>query len=409
VTRRQRGEGSVYRRRDDGLWVGMVDLGYRDGIRRRKAVYGKTQRQAVKKIAALRQTLATHGTIPASSKSVEAWLLYWLDNIAPRRVKPKTMTTYRSLTTKHLIPRIGRLRLDRLTTRHVRDLITAMEAADLSSSTVVQTYHVLTRALTDAQRDGLLVVNVARNMDPPRAVKREREAFTAGEAHHLIANADGRLASRWVMAAMLGLRQGEVLGLRWSDVNLDDGLLKVQWQLQRLPWVHGCDPTCGKKQGRSCPIRKHQLPRGFEHTPLCGNFALVRPKSKSGVRALEVPPIALASLRARWVAYLTERSGYANDYDLVWPDEKGRPIDAKADGVAWHALLTELDLPQRELHTLRHTTADLLRRYGVADLTAMRTLGQASVDVTRGYQHVDRAEIGAALAVLEERLYEVDA
>lgn len=409
--RRAKGDGSLYQRTSDGLWVARVELP--NG--RRRTRYAPTKKTALAKLKAMNFELDEHGALVDGRRTVDTWLQEWLRDIAPARVKPKTLDDYKGVIRLHITPAVGHLRLERLTAKHVRDLTGELERAGLTSTTR-KAYTVLSEALTHAQREGLVRDNAAKNIDRPKVRPHERQPLTADEAAQLLQSMsrtpwDPRLVSRWIVALMLGLRQGEALGLRWDAIDLDRALLDVSWQLQRIPWAHGCgnDEPCRKAQARSCPTRRLDMRPDLEHHPLVGNHVLVRPKSKAGLRTIPVPPAVMATLRARYVDYLHERGGYVRDHRLVWCGTLGQPIDAKADWQAFQDHLQAAGLERREPHTLRHTTATLLRRLGVDDDVRMAILGHATMQVHRGYAgHTEQAEMAEALGRLVGQVYELE-
>jgi integrase len=227
-------------------------------------------------------------------------------------------------------------------------------------------------------------------------------------AHNVTAG--DRLASRWFMALTHGVRQGEALGLRWDHVDLETGALDLAWQLQRAPFKHGCGDQaggtwpCGLRRPGSCPQRRLDVQRDFEHEQLDGGLILQRPKSRAGTRLIALLPWAVSALRARHDLYRAERPGYTRDHGLVWPRPDGRPIDPRVDSTAWHAMLAAAGVRDVELHAARHTAATMLHEAGVPEHTAMAILGHSSVSTTRAYQHVSLDEQRKALGRLGELL-----
>jgi integrase len=182
----------------------------------------------------------------------------WLTTIAPRRIRRSTLeTTYVPKVRNRIIPGLGKHRLDRLTPEHIERFYTRLETEGLAPATVLQIHRILSRALKVAMQRGYVARNIATLVDPPSASHDEIEPLTFDEALRIIRLAASRRnGTRWSIALALGLRQGEALGLRWQYVDLDAGTLTVRWQLQRLPWRHGCsDPhACGKDRHRDdCP------------------------------------------------------------------------------------------------------------------------------------------------------------
>jgi integrase len=379
MARRPRGEGSVYRR-GDGRWVGMLDLG-RDpatGKRRRKAIYGRTQRDVVRDLAKARRELETHGDLPTANLTVETWLRTWLTDIAPERIRPTTLPSYRSKVERHIIPAIGRHRLDKLAPEHLRGMYRGMTERGLSEATRLQTHRILSRALKVAVREGKANRNAATLVDAPPTTVVETEPLNPTEiAAVLEALAGDRMESRWLAALTLGMRQGEALGLGWDDVNLDDATLTVSRALARIP-------------GRG--------------------LVMVPPKSRKSARTVPLPRILADSLRRRWDAYQAESQaeGYT-DLRLVWGRPDGRPTDPRVDWEAWRDLLDRASVQHVRLHDARHCAASTLGALGVPLPVTMQILGHSQISMTMRYTHTDLTAMQAAMALVDAHHQAIEA
>ncbi len=397
--RRHRGEGALFQRAD-GMWLGTVDLGIGgDGKRRRRTVSSRDHSTAVSKLRVLRRQIEDGTLATTSNTTVTAWLTRWLEEIARPRLKPKTLASNRSAITRHLIPLIGAYRLDKLTPAHVRSMHKALAGPphNLSPASILRTHRVLAKALTDAQREGLVVRNVATLVDAPRKSESDRGALTTAQAVQLLRTADATddpMASRWAAALLLGARQGELLGLTWDRVDLHAGTADLAWQLQEIPLRHGCGGTCWYTRAGYCPQREFDVEPGLDLHPLVGNMALIRPKSRAGRRLIPLP-VPLVAVLARH-----HQQARANTDRLVWTDEGGKPIRPKADLAAWHEALTRAGLPKVTLHAARHSTATLLLEAGVDQNIIASIMGHSSIVATQGYLHADRSMQRTALAAL---------
>lgn len=361
--RRQRGEGSISYRASKELWVASLDLGWVNGKRRRRVLYAKTQREAVRKLATAKRALAA-GTLTVSAPTVEAWMTHWLDDIAPRRVRPSTLAGYRSKVTQYIVPQLGARRLDKLEPQHVRALDTWMTVEGKSPATRLQTYAILRRALTVAHREGKVGRNVAELIDPPSLKRSETEPLQPDEIARVLDAARGTpLESRWLTALLLGLRQGEALGLAWRHVDLDAGTLTVERALQRI-----------KGQG----------------------LVFVEPKSERSNRTLPLPRVLTLALAAH-----ADRTEPQPD-DLVWANPDGTPIDPSRDWAAWSALLETAGVRHVRLHDARHVAATTLGALGVPDVIVSGILGHAHVKTTRIYQHSSLDMMRKAMAAVEQ-------
>lgn len=401
--RRDAGTGGVYQRKTDGYWVGSVELGWENRKRRRKIVVGKTKADAVEKLKAVRKQLDATGTISTNIPTLEKWLDTWLDDIAANRNRPKTITANRSLITEHITPHLGHHKLDKLQPAHIlawHKTLRAKKAArgggTLAESTVLRIHAVLSRALDDARRIYGLPGNPAKLVDRPGKGKAEVD-FLDGEQAAIVLERviDDPLGSRWAFALLTGQRQGECLGLRWSHVDLDNGVADIAWQLQRLGYRHGCTDDngepCGRRFAGNCPDRVLDVTKpDFEYTELNGALCLTRPKA--AVHIIPLVPSLVHKLKER------KERVTPGVHDLVWTRDGHRPIDLRADYDAWITLLDACGLPRVRLHSARHTCATTLLSLGVRENLIMQLVGHSTVAAARAYQHADvRAARAAAI------------
>ncbi len=216
AAKRGYGDGSIHKR-FDGRWSGIVDLGWKDGKRQRKYVYGRTRREVVEKMAAVRRAQEA-GNITTKGSTVAEWYATYLDKIAARQVRPSTLANYRRECKLHIGPAIGRLRLEKLEPAHLAELYATKLDEGLSAASVRLLHANIRRALNVAMRWGLVSRNVALLVDPPPREEHEIVPFTVEEARRFLAAVRGhRMEARWIVGLSLGLRQGEALGLWWDD------------------------------------------------------------------------------------------------------------------------------------------------------------------------------------------------
>jgi integrase len=407
ATDRQRhyGDGTVFQRSWDGLWVARLDLGQgADGRRRRWQAASRTRNSALQSLRGARQQHTTTGTLGLPSLTVAGWLRRWLEDVARPTVRPSTWRDYETTVRRHLIPSLGGQKLARLTPGDVRAMHQRVSAS-VSVSAANKAHRVLRAALSDAEREGLVGRNAARLVRTPTIVS-SRRALSASDARRILAasRAEPR-DSRWIAALLTGARQGELLGLQWDRVDLDAGTADLAWQLQALGYRHGCRRRstghgCGKARAGSCPDRELDVPAGFERTPLRGRLCLTRPKSSAGRRVIPLPPILVDALTRHREATRHDPSPFG----LVWSTSDGGPIPARDDLAAWHALLQCAGVPRCPLHAARHTTATLLMDVGI-DVTVIQSiLGHAQPLTTQRYQHADLTMSRSALTRLSDHL-----
>lgn len=413
--RRARGDGSVYQRKSDGLYVGSYELGWVGGVRKRGTVSAKTEAGARRKLNAKRAEYAATGTVTDAQMTVEKWLQYWLEHIAAQRNRPGTMRSYRSIVTKHLIPGLGRRRLDQLQPQHVRELLRSLERETgthkaLSPAMVLKVHRLLAKTLRDAQREGVVTRNVADrdHVEPPRQTGgKDRGSYSIEQARTLLLSMAAHPdASRWAAALLLGPRPGEVLGLTIDRVDLDNAQVTIDRQLQRIPYRHGCGTgsgttwPCGHRFAGDCPKRRLDIPRGFPVEVLDGGLALTPPKSRAGERVAPLPPILVELFRAQ----IARQAGRANPHGLMWTRDDGRPVDAKEDRKAWAELIEAAGLPPLDLYAARHTAVTLFLDAGTDVKVVGQLIGHTDPKTTRGYQHVSPAVTRAAVEQHSGRL-----
>lgn len=379
TARRGRGDGSIHQRKD-GRWTAVVDMGWANGKRRRKTVYAKTRREAASKLAQMRADKHAHALI-IDSPTVEQWMRYWRDEIAVERIRPSTMRAYESYIDRHIVPRLGKHRLDALEPAHVRRMYADMRkpcpepdeagrcphkpSHGLAEASVRQVHAILSRALKIAEREGKVAVNVCAKLDPPSVKKNPRIPLTVLEARRVLAAAEGDpFESRWYAALWLGMRQGEVLGLSWRDVDLDQGTIYVHRALQRV-----------KGKG----------------------LVFVEPKAANSVRVIPLPSMVLSRLTLDWARHLNA----GGDRDaLVW-NNNGKPIDSAKDYKRWGALLAKAEVPYVALHAARNTAGSLLMAAGVPDKVISEILGNDVLVTQAHYLRGDPVQHRAAMLALE--------
>lgn len=417
--RRQRGEGSVFKRASDGKWVGRIDLGVIGGKRRRKTVYGRTQAEAVRKLREARKD-AEAGNVNTAGITVSTWLTYWLDEVCPGkpRMKPKTLRDYRSKVDQYIVPALGKKRLDRLTAADVRALhryITDPKSKGgrgLTATTAHHAHRVLGTALNDAMRDGKVTRNVVTLVPAPPMEASTKGALSLSEFAALMRHLDGdRMQSRWAFALFTGARQGECLGLTWPHLDLERGVADLAWQLQRIPYRHGCGEKasagewpCGRKRADRCTARELDVRKGFEYKRLDGNLCLQRPKTKGSTRMVPLPAPLVVALQERRAAYEAERRHYVKDHGLVWARLDGRPIDGRKDWEEWSEHLKALDIEHQALHIARHTASTILLALGVEESVRMAILGHSEAATNRLYSHVDLTVQREAMTVFGDAI-----
>jgi integrase len=233
TTRRGAGEGSIYRR-GDGRWVAEVPVGRGSRNKRaRRYLYGSSRADVARRLAEALDALG-HGISPPDDRlTVAAYLSDWLASVRPT-IRPRTWRSYEAHVRLWIGPSVGPVPLTRLGPVHVRRLLAAVVGAGRKAATAERVHATLRAALGQAQRDGLVLRNVAELVAPPRVSQVEVRPLDAEQARLLVQSIHGdRLEALYLAALGTGLRQGELLGLRWEDVDLDAAVLIVRHVLER--------------------------------------------------------------------------------------------------------------------------------------------------------------------------------
>ncbi|MGZ9931198.1 tyrosine-type recombinase/integrase [Streptomyces sp. NC-S4] len=391
-TRQPNGRSSIYLGKD-GKWHGRVTVGVRDdGSPDRRHVERKTRAEvtsAVRKLEKEREAKTVRK--PGKAMTVKAWLTHWIENVAPLTVNDNTMVGYGVAVRKHLIPGLGAHRLDRLKPEHIETFYTKMQANGSKAATAHQVHRTFRTALNEAVRRGHLGKNPVQLAKAPKTGDYEAEPYTVKEVRQLLkAAGQHRNSARWAVALALGLRQGEVLALKWEDVDLDGGFLVVRRSRHRPQYAHGCATSCGRKAGY-CPDRRRSNPE------------TATTKSRAGRRAVGLPERLVDLLRVHFEMQEVERQaagGRWAEANLVFPDELGRSPSHRRDWAEWKGLLAEAGIRDGRLHDARHTAATVLLILGVPERAVMGLMGWSTTAMAARYQHmVDGVRSSVAVQV----------
>jgi integrase len=372
MRKRTAGEGTVGSRPlPDGRWQARYSTTDATGKVSRKAVYGKTRHEAAQKLRDATRNRDTGLTPLPGRQTVGSYLMNWLDGVRPS-LKPRTWDRYEEQVRLHLIPHLGRLWLERLGPADVQRAYAALLDRGSSPATVKRSHATLHRALEQAVRWRVLPTNIAGLVDSPRVTHRDMSVLSPEQARRLVDAVVGdRLEALYVLAVTAGLRQGELLALRWSDVDLDGGSLAVTGSLVRVYTPRRL-------------AREPGVPRS--------HLESTEPKTRRSRRRVELTAVALDALRRRRSAYVAERVAAANvwqDRDLVFCSAIGGYLHASRLTEQFKSLLRRSALPPIRFHDLRHTAATLMLSRGVHPKVASEMLGHATVAVTLDlYSHV---------------------
>lgn len=391
--KRPDGASSIYFGKD-GYWHGRVTVGVRDDGRpdRRHVMSKVSEAEVIRKVRELeKQRDAGKVRKPGRPWTVKAWLLHWVEEIAKPSVRENTYAGYEVAVRVHLVPGVGAHRLDKLEPEHLERFYTKMLANGSKPATAHQAHRTIRTALNHAMRRGHVTRNVAMLAVPPRIEDEEVEPYDIEEVQRLLAEAAKlRNSARWSIALALGLRQGEALGLRWSDVDLNAGILRVRKNRLRPKYLHGCGGECGRKPGY-CKQRVRK------------NEDTANTKSRAGRRVIGVPDELARLLELHRQEQERERVRAAQEWHetgFVFTSPTGQPLMPSTDYDVWKQLLTDAKVRDGRLHDARHTAATVLLILGVPERVVMQIMGWSSTAMAARYQHVT----GGILADVAQRV-----
>jgi integrase len=392
VNRRGQNEGSIFEERP-GKWRASISVGRKNGRRIRKTFTATTRREVQKKLTKALRDQQLGINVAPERQTVGQFLRAWLEDVAKQNVRPATQASNSWIIAKHLIPGLGRIPITRLSPQQLQSFLndrlnsvkcphcdewlapakfgkhltashadkskTTKSPTPLAPRTVQHIHATLRVALSQAEKWGIVPRNIATLVDAPRVSHMEMRLFTPEQAQQFLESIKhDRLEALYSVAIALGLRQGEALGLRWTDVDLDKSSLTVTNALQRID----------------------------------GRLQLVETKRDRSRRTVTLPKICLAALwrhRARQEEERRVAAGLWRETGFLFTTTVGTPLDGPTVTHRFQKALKMAKLPHMRFHDLRHTCATLLLVQGVHPRLVMEILGHSQIAVTMNtYSHV---------------------
>ncbi len=377
MPRKANGEGSIYKRAD-GRYGGSAYVELNDGTRKRVHIYAKTRQEVHDRLEAIIARDRKGIRTPAREWTVGEYLDYWLKAVVAVKDRPRTLDNYTGIVHLHLQPALGATRLSQLNVQDVQTFLNSKLATGTSVRTAHAIRSVLRAALSRAAREELILKNVAKLVEIPAWHRKPITPWTPDQAKTFLAAAEThRWYAGYLMLLSYGMRRGEVLGLRWGDVDFQQNQFKVEQQLQRI----GSKLTAG-------PV-----------------------KTEAGRRLLPLIPAVRDALLTRYIEAYGEEvpmdrpvpGTRASDYVLL--SSTGTPVDPKNFVRTFHEIRTAAGLPRITVHHTRHTAATTLKNLHVPARDAQLILGHSHVTTTQQlYQHGDLQGQTKALARMGELL-----
>ena len=359
MAKRGQNEGSIFKQKD-GIWRAYMNLGYQGGKRRRKYFYGKTRAEVQEKLTAAIRNRQLGLAVTNDKITFGQFVDRWLEESVKPSVRPRTFVRYSGDVRNHMKPAIGKIKLSKLSAPDIQAMLNQKLKSGLSPRSVRHLYATTRRALEVAYKWELVPRNVATLADPPRVQRFEVKPLSPEQARAFLEATKGdRLEGLYSVAVPLGLRLGEALGLRWQDVDLEAGTVRIAYQLQRLG----------------------------------GKWELVEPKTSRSRRTIAIPKATSQALREHRKRQLEEKllAGKRwQEHGFVFTTRVGTPLDRpNIVRRSFKLILKKAGLPDIRFHDLRHTAASLLLVQGVAPRVVMETLGHSQITLTMDtYSHV---------------------
>ena len=374
--RRRDGDGSVYKRQD-GYWAGAFYTRTTSGARKRVVVYGKSLQEARDRLLKAMEQARSGVPVPDESWKLGAYLEYWLEHVVKHNRRPATYALYEMNIRLYLMPGLGTRRLNRLSVAAVQMFLNQRLEKGDSVRKVQIMRTVLSAALTRAVREELISRNVARLVELPQWQRGTIRPWTADEAKKFLGAArPDPLYAVFVLLILYGLRRGEALGLRWTDIDFDAGTIQIRQQLQRIQ----------------------------------GQLILGPVKTRAGQRDMPLLDLVREGLEgqaAQQAAHRTDMGSAWPATDLVFTTRTGRPVEPRNLVRSFRRICDDNKIRIIKVHHLRHTVGSLLKDLHVPARDAQVILGHSRVSTTLEiYTNVDEPARRDALTRLHGLLDE---
>lgn len=347
-------EGSISKR-DDGRWMARMSL----PGGKRKYFYGDTRAEVAQKLAAATRDRDKGLPIMGERLTLAQHLDQWLETSVKPSVRPRTYAGYEAHVRIHLGPALGKVALTKLTPQHVQNFLNQKIEEGLTPATALRIRATLRKSLNQALKWGLVSRNVATLIDAPKAKRPRVEPMPPEQARQFLEAVRGdRLEGLFNFVLATGVRQGEALGLRWDDIDLDAGSVIIRRSLQRIG----------------------------------GKSVLSEPKTEGSRRKLPIPPIAVQRLREHRARQNRERLAAGDgwsDLGLVFTTDTGEPLEASGITHRFQRILRRAGLPKQRFHDLRHAAATYWLLQGIDLQVVKDMLGHSQISLTADtYAHV---------------------
>jgi integrase len=376
MTRRANGDGTIFKRKD-GRWSAQTYVTLVNGERKRICITKKS-REAVRMKLREVQDHENH-RVPYSEKdwTVAEYLDYWMRDVQPARVRETTIEIYHVMIKNHIKPTLGHCKLRNLGAYDVRRALEALKENGRSARIGLACLRILSACLSCAMREELVFRNVATLVEKPKYIPKETAIWTAEQAALFLRTIkDHPQYIAFLLLLTYGMRRGEVLGLRWSDIDFDNGWIHVRQQIGRVKGVIKARELKTENSRRVLPLMSHV------------RAALLEQAQKNGIAPPQFNPNFNLSTKGTVVV-----------------SKAGTPLEPRNLTRYYNDLVQEAKLPRIKIHAMRHTAATLLKDLNVPVKDAQLILGHSSISTTLNiYQHGTLETHRSAISAVEDRL-----
>lgn len=390
--KRGNNEGCISKRKD-GKWCAVVTVGFdEEGKQKRKFFYGKTRQEVADKMNDVIHNINRGTYIEPSKTKLSDWLNTWLNEYKKSNIRPSTYDSYEYLIRLHIAPTIGHIVLKDLKPEHLQRLYNdkgssgkADGTGGLSAKTINRIHVVLHASLDQAVKNGLVIRNVSEATTLPKQKKKEIRILSVDEQINFLAAITGeRLKGAFILALGSGIREGELLALRWKNVNLKAGIIRITESLKR---VRNYDADSEVKT----------------------KLIFQEPKTEAGKRTIPLPDNVLTELKEHRKRQYEEKlraGALYEDNDLVFCTEIGKVLEPRNFLRTFYCLVKKAEIPHINFHALRHTYATRLLEANEHPKVVQEILGHSDITMTLNtYSHV-MPEIKMAAAQKLNHLFE---
>ncbi|MEX1071768.1 MAG: tyrosine-type recombinase/integrase [Anaerolineales bacterium] len=346
--RRGKKEGTIYKR-PNGKWRAQLSV---DG--RRLSFTCKSQSECLRWLREMNQKISSGFSFKSSKLSYGEFLSSWLSTVEAQ-LRRSTVIQYAQIVKHYIAPDLGRLKLGDLNADKIQRLYDSLIRKGKSRRTVQLVHAVVHRSLNQAVRLGLLHLNPDDATSPPKPQEKEMRTLDQEQVQRFLLRAMNKGLKDFAFYFFLlatGVRQGEVLGLKWDDIDFGKRTVKIVRQVKRFPG---------------------------------GGFEFVPPKTKNGYRTIKLGKETVQILQKHYASQLDEKAAVGSDWKehgLIFPSRAGTPLNPNNVVRAYRLLLHEAELPVVRFHDLRHTAASLMLNNGIDVFVVSRRLGHAKASIT---------------------------